>query len=364
MKLVLDSNIFCQDYRLASTNFRVLRDGLHLLPADLKIPEIVIDEVSNRYREILQERTIEIKRAKAVVARMLAKTEDHALQAAACSPDQEEWRYRNWLLSELERMGAEILPYPTVSHKDVVRRELQRRRPFRRKGSGYRDYLIWETIRRQMVLGTERLAFITANSTDFGEAPRLASDLADDLMNVHRFELFSSLKTFNEEKVLPKLKLADGLKKRLEEESGATLDIFEFLQSELLGMLQLEELQQIVVGFPDGVGSVYASSIAVFHDIKIQDLRELSDDEKLLMIAVEIDAEFGVDVDWDDYQHHSEVREWMGEGEPEFSWSSTQVVERLKVEMRLVLDRDGERVVGKEFSYLEGPFGEIDLENW
>jgi predicted nucleic acid-binding protein len=52
--IVVDTNIFCQDYRMVSTNFRVFFDGIGSIPGRLKIPEIVIDEVVNRFREDLE----------------------------------------------------------------------------------------------------------------------------------------------------------------------------------------------------------------------------------------------------------------------------------------------------------------------
>ena len=45
MRIVIDTNIFCEDYYLRGSNFRVILDGLNSLPGMLMIPEVVVDEV-------------------------------------------------------------------------------------------------------------------------------------------------------------------------------------------------------------------------------------------------------------------------------------------------------------------------------
>ena len=159
MKLVIDSNIFCQDFRLASTNFRLLWEGLHLIPAELQVPEVVVDEVANRFRETLEEVLVAAEKSSVALSRLLTPAARPVWPEI--SVEQETKAYREWLLATLGNLNAEILPYPDVPHKQVVDRDLQRRRPFKRDGSGYRDFLIWENIRRLMHRCTERVIFIT-----------------------------------------------------------------------------------------------------------------------------------------------------------------------------------------------------------
>jgi predicted nucleic acid-binding protein len=53
MRIVIDSNIFYPDPFFRSTRFKILFEGLKLLPGLFYIPEIVIDELVNHYKEEL-----------------------------------------------------------------------------------------------------------------------------------------------------------------------------------------------------------------------------------------------------------------------------------------------------------------------
>lgn len=79
------------------------------------------------------------------------------------------------------------------SHEDLVRRELEGRRPFKENGTGYRDALIWhgllEWMRRIGRQEGEPVLFVTGNVRDFAEKdeagahqlhPHLGADLRED----------------------------------------------------------------------------------------------------------------------------------------------------------------------------------------
>jgi len=68
--------------------------------------------------------------------------------------------------------------------------------------------LIWESLRQLTWSGHERIAFITANVTLL---PTLGchQDLAIDILNPDRVEVFASLKDFNEKHLIPRLEIDD-----------------------------------------------------------------------------------------------------------------------------------------------------------
>lgn len=53
--IVLDTNIFCQDYRLRGSAFRLLQDGLQKTGVRLAVPKIVLEETVSKYRDDLIE---------------------------------------------------------------------------------------------------------------------------------------------------------------------------------------------------------------------------------------------------------------------------------------------------------------------
>lgn len=359
MKLVLDSNIICQDYRLTSTNFRVLREGLHIIPATLTVPEVVIDEVVNRFREDLEESLVAAEKAGASLSRLLPGVPLSPFEDT--DPVKESAAYREWLLSALGELGVEILPYPDIPHKKVVERDLQRKRPFKRNGSGYRDYLIWESVRRLALWGTEHIVFVTGNTTDFGVGPLVTADLQKDILNPDRLELTSSLKGFNDKFVIPRLEMVEEMKAKLLSEIGGYFDVARWLHNNILDLLRDQELGSVILGFPEGAGSVWPSEVDAFEYIAVDDVRKLSENEILVHVVVEVDVEFSVDIDWDDYTRYPEIRDWAGEDSEPFLSLSSQHRDNLELCINLVLDTKGEQLISYEVGSIGGAYGSVDM---
>lgn len=94
--------------------------------------------------------------------------------------DRSEWRWRQ----RLTDLGVEILPLPSVSHDDVLSRDLQVRKPFQSNGKGYRDALIWESCKAFItdLPPGDHVFFVTANRSDYCEDDgSLHRDLAVEL---------------------------------------------------------------------------------------------------------------------------------------------------------------------------------------
>lgn len=358
MKLILDTNIFCQDYRLAGTGFRLLWDGLDAVPAELKVPEVVVDELVNRYQEELEEALKTARTSEAVLSRLTGKVVQSPF--AAIDPSKEAAAYREWFLKRLGDAGAEVLPYPEIPHKRVVERDLRKRKPFGGRGSGYRDYLIWENVRRLLLWGSERVAFITNNPRDFGEGPLVHPDLQSEITNPTNLQLFRSLSDFNEQFVRPRLRMLDHLKMRLEEEGAGPFDVRSWLKARLLELLCAEELGPITHGLPEGAGRVWPTGVVALHEITVDDAREMESRDKLVRLRVKVDVEVDVDVDWDDYLRYQEVRDLMGEPTDKFSGASWREVVELDLRVDLILDAAGMNVVTEEIVALDGPCGTIE----
>lgn len=362
MKVVLDTNIFCRDLRLVSTNFRVFRDGLHLIPGDLVIPEVVVDEVVNCFREDLSEAVSGATKATSTLGRLLPGA--HQLPEIQIDEVAQVHEYREWLLSALEGMGAEVLPYPNVPHKTVVQRDLERKQPFKKGGAGYRDFLIWESVRRLMVGGLERVVLVTANKKDFGEGPRVADDLAKDILNPNRVEVVQALELFNEAFIIPKLAMVDEMKERLEAEAGFLFDIPRWLKKNLVDALRDEEyLGSYVLGFPDGVGRVRAKEVISLKSFAVDEILQLNEDEVLVRVKVKVEALFSVDVDWDDYVNNEEVQDFVGSADP-FDTLWTDHVDTLTLGFNFILDSTGTHLVESELGSIDGPCASADWGSW
>ena len=126
--------------------------------------------------------------------------------------------YDVFLRRELTGHDVQIAPLPTVSHDAVLQRALDRRKPFDANGhDGYRDVLLWETIRELSKRSSEPIAFITNNHGDFGDGGAgspLASSLVSDAPDA-QIARWDSLEAFTAAHVQPVLEVVDELNTRL-----------------------------------------------------------------------------------------------------------------------------------------------------
>lgn len=169
-----------------SDKWKQLRRAAELGYCDVGLPGVVLDEaVSHRDRQ-LRKASDTLRAAQRDFNRLnpgRSTSTDEAVLAAspATNVDLKELvrEFRRSIVDDIGGEGA-ILPYPSVSHRDMVHRVLTRRRPFSESEKGYRDALIWYTVLEH---AQERpIVLFTGNTKDFAEADgRLAVDLVDDL---------------------------------------------------------------------------------------------------------------------------------------------------------------------------------------
>ena len=118
-------------------------------------------------------------------------------------------------------------------------RDLARKKPFSSSGSGYRDALIWLSL--VSLLGesseAENAAFITRNSKDFGEAPRLHEDLLSDLNPVKTVDLYNTLEQFNAAQIVPKLEHLEAVLELVQGDEFKQFSLLAWIDETLLDVL-------------------------------------------------------------------------------------------------------------------------------
>ncbi len=362
MRIVLDTTSIRADYHLSSPTSRTFLTGLSLIPARLYVPEVVIDEVVNGYRQDLQKAARDFDGARRTLARLLAGPVDpgHVVSIEDRAAD-----YRAGLIERISEVGGEVLPYPRVAHKTLVQRDLSKRKPFKESGSGYRDALIWESVRSQTWGGDERIVFVSGNSADFGDGPLVHEDLRSDIRNPERVTLVRSLRELNEKLILPKTQMLEDLRRQLEAHVPVPVDLAGWLKRRLLSLLQDENdtIVQVVAGFPPDVGSAWPSEIVELKDLRVVYVRELAGDE--LIVRLEVRADVSVSIGWDreDALRSAEVRAWNGD-DLGFTTASASVLEELRVGLDLIVDRRRGDVVSEEVGMLATPACSVDYGSW
>jgi predicted nucleic acid-binding protein len=357
MKITLDTNIIVQDFWLDSPNFRVFLDEFNIIPGTLYIPELVIDEAVNKYRERIVDKTREQKMLYNEISRLLKnETPLYPINIEIVTN-----KYKEFLFKKLKEIKATILPYPVIEHKKIVERILERKRPFKKNDSGYRDYLIWLTIKNLELWGTEEIVFITNNTTDFGETGYLSEEFKDKLTNNKNFKISISISKFNEDYIIPRLKKLDQLKLLLNKGQIQNFNFKDWLNSEFIELVKEIELEEVIAGFPYGVGTVKVKEILLFDDYEIISVSELETAEKLLGFSIKCKVNASIDVDWEDYVNFKEVRDFFGVSEEKSDSFYTMTSENIEVSGFFILDKQNQNVTSVEITLVDGPYGSIEM---
>lgn len=181
MHVILDSTALVADFNLTSAASRGLLEGCKRGVIRLAIPELVLWEVANKYRE----RVIKLADDAGAVSKAARRLGFQEPLITLPTGTDAASAYEVALRQKLIESRAIILRTPDVSHEILVRKAIQRDAPFADKGTGYRDALIWESIKDVLRLHpAESVTFVTANRTDFGSnTTSIRQSLLDELSN-------------------------------------------------------------------------------------------------------------------------------------------------------------------------------------
>lgn len=355
MKIVLDTNVLCQDYFLKSPQAQLLLENHKVINGNIIVPQVVVDETINRYKEDLQDAVEKATKTNRVLQRLLGTDENIDVdieQKVATMSDE--------LTTKFNQHKVEILPYPKVSHEEIVARDLSRKKPFQRDGKGYRDTLIWENIKSLYGWGIDDLVFISNNPKDFGAGPSFDAELESEIKSPKRLKIVRTLKEFNDIYLAPKLAPIVSAEKYLGETSLDKFNLKSWLTVELPHAVLYEDFNFPLAGFPDSVGSAYITKILSFKDVSIREIREL-EDTLLLRINTTIEADCSASTDFEDYSSSSEVREFFGDDENEyFSDMSTSFEQSVEFNFDIILDKNTLQVDASEITYISGDYGDED----
>lgn len=182
MKIVIDTNIIHGDFYLRNAQIISLCETSKICGIRVLVPEIVIDEVINHYREKIDEANKDLEKAKKGIS-FFYPMESVRDYFSPTNTDQLLKDYRNALFKRLDELNITIIPYPNISHKELVKRDLARKKPFQPSGKGYRDALIWESVCNNIEKTDNNpdVVFINKNTKDFFEKGNIHPDLQTDV---------------------------------------------------------------------------------------------------------------------------------------------------------------------------------------
>lgn len=175
-EIVIDTNVIFKNWYLDGPGMAVIASLIASGQCKLIVPEVVLLEIQNLYKERMAELISSIRQANG-----LMKSKEHIIKLpdikAVCDA------YNSILDKRLSVLKAVRLPYADVPQTAIVSRALSRKRPFHGSDKGFRDALIWESILKNCK-PINPTFFITANHKDFCSEThneQLHADLIADL---------------------------------------------------------------------------------------------------------------------------------------------------------------------------------------
>jgi hypothetical protein len=198
MWIVLDTNIYFNNWFASSPNFKMLLNFCNNRRCTLLLPEIAIKEVNNKYAQAREKLLITYEST----LRELSKL------GVELSNDRRVIEEKNYDIGVTLREMAnnvEFVSFDAVSHALLVEKALKPKLPFRENEKGYRDSLFWvsilDHIRSRNYTGD--VVFLNQNSKDFyserGGERCLHADLQEDIARLDvtaNFILHESIKSF------------------------------------------------------------------------------------------------------------------------------------------------------------------------
>ena len=174
---ILDTTELRGQRRLESGHLRLLVHARKLLKDSVSIPEVSLLEHVRHIREGIEKDAADLTRA----AQNLSRVRGKEMTVPTLNVEEETAAWATWAREQLARLGINVLPLPSPSHEALLRRDLERRKPFDNDGKGYRDALIWESVvTAAKEAPTSTVVFITQNVSDFVQCGELHPHLLED----------------------------------------------------------------------------------------------------------------------------------------------------------------------------------------
>lgn len=179
--IILDTNVIHNDYHLTGTRITTLCSSANNLNHTIYIPEVVIDEFVKQYKEEVDECTkLYNSSLKKLIKLKMMDPKSGLINSS----------YRDFekkVYERLKELNVKVLDYPKTDHKTIVLKELYKKKPFKDSKKGYRDALIWESVKQfsKGLKDSDKLIFISENTNDFAVkgGGQLHEDLEVDLTN-------------------------------------------------------------------------------------------------------------------------------------------------------------------------------------
>jgi predicted nucleic acid-binding protein len=310
MKIVLDSNIIIADFWMESTNFKLLFESAKKGDIQILIPEIVLDEVINKYSQRLQKSSRDVSSELKTFNKLSKGTIKQPIEQKLIDKSIKAYQKR---LSEINKENEIlVLKYPKTDHKYIANKAMLKLKPFNTNEKGYRDNLIWENIKElltdyESVFALPELVFISNNYKDFTENEYelhsdLISELEDEDFDSKSVIIYPSLGEFNDKQIKLFFAQSKSFEKKLKNN-----DIWNFdLRTEVNEYLYQNFVGSELFYFYDDFAMEYSEPTVSGimdedYEIEISSVKKLNAKDYLVDITFGVESEIDFFIDRHDY---------------------------------------------------------------
>jgi rRNA-processing protein FCF1 len=352
MLVVPDSNLLWDDPFLERPRFALIRRQAAEGHFELAVPEVVVREVVNLYREQLTDARTKLQQAIDKQGTRLRHLKSDLELTIDLDIDDLVARYERTLAERLSEAGTRVLPLPDVDHDLVVDRAVAGRRPFKGHDSGYRDTLIWLTLLE--AARDDEVVLLSANVDDFGikgQPEVLHEDLAGDLRDAglpeERIRLIGSTERFIALHVPSDAQALQQLELAVEEEGSALrADLLAALARGLEGQ-SLDDYENVHLPGAEAREGSTVGAVDELEDVQLRQARGLSDDEVVLELSARVDLSvdyFVFKADWYSNEDHAEGV-WVIDGDWNDHYVFVAATMPADVDLVATVGRDAHNVI-------------------
>lgn len=161
--LYIDTNVIIAESFFCSPWIKSFLKACAILQISVVVPEVVLDEAKGNFPKSLNDRVKAFQKSEKSLSKLLdIDTHNFDIPAATKA-------YRDGIDNLLEEHGVIVAPYPNFDLKTLINKSYEGSKPFKESGEGHKDYLVWETIKSQILEASTSAPniIITQNFKDF-----------------------------------------------------------------------------------------------------------------------------------------------------------------------------------------------------
>lgn len=351
MKVVLDSNIVIADLWMKSNSFKILFESARQGKIGIFIPEVVVDEIFNKYDHRLQKSKTDIESEITTYNKLTHGKKKSGITDTDIQRATDEYKaYFNEVISE---NNIKILSYPDTEHKFLAKKAMLKLKPFNSNEKGYRDCLIWENIKNllteeEAVIALPELVFLSNNHKDFATSenelhPDLISELEKELFDTKSVKIYPSLNEFNDKQVLLFFEQASTFEAKLRKGELDSINLNDissaYLFENFIGSeLYYSDFESSEI--PDESSEPTVNSINENYEVKIVSVRKFNANEFIVDIEFNVETEIDFFVDKHDYWGLGEDKKGISINDSDWNshvmWANSMI--DIPLSMTIIID--------------------------